>query len=621
MSLTQALVSAISGLKVNQSALALVSANVANASTPGYVRKTATEVAIAGNGTGIGVRISSIQRQFDSYVQSQLWTENAGASYATTRANSLNQLQTVYGDPGSDASLETVYNNFTSALQALSSSPDDPAARNQALDAGQLLTQQLNSMSNGIQSLRGDAELGLSDAVSQANEAMSQIAKLNQQLAGSTLNDSATATMEDQRDNYIGQLSQLMDVKVIAGDHNQVSVYTNSGIQLVGNQAAHLDFNPQGTMAANALWTPDPTTRGVGTIVLSSPNGGSVDLIQSKSIRSGTIAADLQLRDSDLVQAQNQLDAVASALAGALSDKTTQGVAVSPGLQQGFDIDISGLSTGNKITINYTDQLTNTSHTISLVRVDDPSALPLPDTATASPNDKVYGIDFSAGMTTVYGQIANAIGSTGMVASNTGGTTLRVLNDGPGNIVAVTGVSTTQTATTLQGGSSELPFFTDGSANYTGAIGPAGSQGVGFSSRITVNGSLTADPSLLVKMTSTTAAADSTRPDFLYQQLTGSSLQFAPTSGLGTAAAPFTGTITTFVRQMISVQGQAADTASSLKQGQDVVLNSLQQRYDDSANVNVDQEMANLIQLQNAYAANARVLSAVRDMINTLMQM
>src|SRR5665213_3134931 len=93
MSLTQALVSAISGLKVNQSALALVSANVANASTPGYVRKTATEVAIAGNGTGIGVRISSIQRQFDSYVQSQLWTENAGASYATTRANSLNQLQ------------------------------------------------------------------------------------------------------------------------------------------------------------------------------------------------------------------------------------------------------------------------------------------------------------------------------------------------------------------------------------------------------------------------------------------------------------------------------------------------------------------------------------------------
>ena len=87
--------------------------------------------------------------------------------------------------------------------------------------------------------MRSDAELGISDAVSQANEAMSQIAKLNQQLAGSSLNDSAAATMQDQRDNYINQLSQLMDIKVITGDHNQVSVYTNSGVQLVGTQAAH----------------------------------------------------------------------------------------------------------------------------------------------------------------------------------------------------------------------------------------------------------------------------------------------------------------------------------------------------------------------------------------------
>lgn len=620
MSLTQALVSAISGLKANQSSLALVSANVANAGTPGYVRKTATQVAVAGNSTGIGVRVSSIQREFDSYVLSQMRTENAGASYATTRSNILNQLQTVYGDPGSQSSLETVFNNFTSALQALSSSPDDIAARNQALDAGQLLAQQLNGMSNRVQNLRGDAELGISDAVSQANEAMSQIAKLNQALAGSTLNDSAAANMQDQRDNYINQLSQLMDIKVIAGDHNQVSVYTNSGVQLVGIQAAHLEFNAQGTMAANALWTPDSATRGVGTLTLTSANGGAVDLIQSNAIRSGSIAAYLQARDRDLVQAQNQLDAIASALASSMSDKTTTGSAVTAGLQQGFDLDISGLSAGNKITINYTDQLTNTARTITLVRVDDPSVLPLSDNATTDPKDKVYGIDYSAGLTTIYGQIASAIASTGMVASNPGGTTLRVLNDGPGNIVAVNSVSTTATMTSAQSGNNQLPFFTDGSSNYTGAISQAGSQSIGFSARITLNGALTADPSLLVKYASTTSTADSLRPDFLYQQLTGSTMQFSPTTGIGTTASPFAGSITTFVRQMISAQGQAASTASSLKEGQDVVLASLQQRFDDSANVNVDQEMANLITLQNSYAANARVMSAVRDMIDELLR-
>jgi flagellar hook-associated protein 1 FlgK len=47
MSLSQALAAAISGLRTNQSGLALVAANVANADTPGYVRKTVNQVATA----------------------------------------------------------------------------------------------------------------------------------------------------------------------------------------------------------------------------------------------------------------------------------------------------------------------------------------------------------------------------------------------------------------------------------------------------------------------------------------------------------------------------------------------------------------------------------------------
>ena len=65
MSLTQALSAAIAGLKVNQTGLALVAANVANADTPGYVRKTVNQVAVAGNDTGISVHISAIQRELD----------------------------------------------------------------------------------------------------------------------------------------------------------------------------------------------------------------------------------------------------------------------------------------------------------------------------------------------------------------------------------------------------------------------------------------------------------------------------------------------------------------------------------------------------------------------------
>jgi flagellar hook-associated protein 1 FlgK len=489
------------------------------------------------------------------------------------------------------------------------------------LSAAQLLTQQLNQSSDSIQALRGNAELGISDAVTKANQAMSQIASLNQRIAASSQSDGAMATMMDQRDAAVDQLSQLMDINVVKGSNNQISVFTNSGIQLVGNQASKISFDPQGTMTAASAWSADPTKRTVGTLSLVSSSGGSVDLIESHAIRSGQIAGYLQMRDQDLVQAQTQVDAIAAGMASTLSDKTTAGTTATSGLQNGFDVDIGGMSAGNKITINYTDSLTHTARTISLVRVDDTTALPLSNGATVSPNDKVFGINFAGGMSSVMAQITSALGGTGMVASNPSGNTLEVLDDGAGNIVDVTSVTTTKTATSLLGGSAELPFFTDGTQPYTGAATALGSQSIGFAGRISINAALLADPSKLVTYQAGTAAGDSTRPDFLFQQLTASSLQFSPDTGVGTAGSPFSGSISTFLRQVISQQGDAAASAANLKEGQDLVLNSLQQRFNDGSSVNVDQEMATLLTLQNAYAANARVLSTVKQMFDTLMQM
>ncbi len=620
MSLTQALSTALSGLQVNQASISMVASNVANADTPGYTRKVVNQVSI-GAGSSIGVRVSDIQRQIDLYIQRQLRVENAGASHADTRAQMYSQLQEIYGQPGSDTSLESVYNSFTSALQVLSTSPDDPGARTAVVNSAQLLTQQLNQLSGSIQGQRANAELAIADGVNRANEAMKQIASLNQQIAGSTPGDSATQALQDQRDSYIDQLSQLMDINVMAGDRGQVSIFTSSGTQLVGAQAAQLSFDAVGTITPASQWSANPSQRGVGTIMLIPPSGAPVDLIQNRSIRSGTIAAYLQMRDQDLVQAQNQLDALAAGMAQALSDKTTAGTAVSPLPQNGFDVDVGGLSQGNTVTINYTDTATNTPHTITLVRVDDPAALPLSNTATATANDSVYGINFSGGMASVITQINAALTGTGMSASNPSGTTLEILDDGAANTVDVNSVSATKTVTGLLGGSAELPLFTDGSTPFTGAITSRGSQVTGLAARITVNPSVVADPSSLVAYQSGTAAGDSTRPDFILQQLTGASLTFSPNTGIGTTSAPFVGTLTTYLRQVVSQQGEAASSANNLKQGQDVVLNALQQRFNDASGVNVDQEMANLLTLQNSYAANARVMSAVKEMLDALINM
>ena len=246
MSLTQALATAVTGMRVNQAGLSIVAANVANAETPGWVRKTATQVPIAAGAVGVGVRIAAINRELDQYIQRQMRVESSGASYAGLRAEFFDRLQSIYGQPGAVSTLETAYNEFMSSLQVLTTSPEMASARSAVVNAAQVLAQQLNGMTADIQSLRGDAELGLADAVTRANEAMQRITQINRQLATASAGDATTANLLDQRDVYIDQLAQMMDINVVRGDFNQVSVFTNSGIQLVGINASTLAFDPQG---------------------------------------------------------------------------------------------------------------------------------------------------------------------------------------------------------------------------------------------------------------------------------------------------------------------------------------------------------------------------------------
>ena len=418
------------------------------------------------------------------------------------------RLQSIYGVPGSVSTLESAYNEFTSALHVLTTSPDSASARSAVVNAAQVLTQQLNGMTDDIQALRGDAELGLADAVTKANEAMLRIAEINRELATANAGDATTANLLDRRDVYIDQLSQLMDIKVIPGNFNQLSVFTNSGVQLVGINASTLEFEPQGSMNPLAQWSNDPAIRNVGTIVLKGPNGSDVDLLSSNAIRSGQIAAYLEMRDEVLVQAQTQLDEIAGAMARALSDRTINGSPVNPVPQAGFDIDLSNLIDGNSVRLTYTDNASGQQRTLTLMRVDDPDALPLSDSATIDPNDRVVGLDFSGGIASVLAQVTAALGSSGVQVSNPAGNTLRFLDDGLANKVDLDAVSATYTVTSLTsptGGVSELPFFVDGDGLYTGAIRSMGSQTVGFAGRIAVNANLVADPSRLVVFQTTPA--------------------------------------------------------------------------------------------------------------------
>src|SRR5580700_474608 len=192
MSLSQALSVALAGVQVTQQGLSIIAGKVPNANTPGYVDETVTPVEVASGGnSGSSVDSSGISRNLNALLQTQLWTESSGGSYADTAAQIYQQLQQVYGTPGASSSFDAIYNNFTSALQALSTSPGSYSNQSAVIGAAQSLTQNLNAMTTTIQQLRSQAESGISGDVTTANTALQQIANINQQLE-SAPSDAAT---------------------------------------------------------------------------------------------------------------------------------------------------------------------------------------------------------------------------------------------------------------------------------------------------------------------------------------------------------------------------------------------------------------------------------------------
>src|SRR5579883_104054 len=410
MSLTQALSAALAGVQVTQHGLSVIAGNVANANTAGYVEETLTPVEFASGGdSGTTVDIGGINRNLNSLLQNQLWTETSGGSYADSAAQLYQQLQQIYGTPGSATSFDAIYNTFTSALQSLATSPSSYASQAAVVGAAQSLAQNLNGMTATVQQLRSRTQAVIANDVVTANNTLADIAKINAQLQGGGA-DAATATLEDQRDKDITQIAQLMNVRVVQNPNNQISLFTGNGLQLVGGtQASQLSFSGPGSLSATSLWSANAGQDSAGTITLTMPGGSQVDLLADKAIQSGDIGALVQMRDTILPQAQNQLDEFANQMAQALSNQTTAGTPAGSGSQTGFAVGVGGVLPGNSLQVTYTDS-GNTQHTVTIVALGPSGSLPL-QPSPSNPNNQIIGVDFSAGLNAVVTQLNAAFGA------------------------------------------------------------------------------------------------------------------------------------------------------------------------------------------------------------------
>lgn len=620
MGLTNILKTSNSGLSVTQASIDVVARNIANAGTDGYTRKVASQDNVVSGQQGLGARISGITREVNQYVQQQLFIEDSRLAYSQEISNYLNQIDTLFGSPGASNALDTRVNEFTQAFQDLSTQPESQAARLAAVNQAEALAGQLRNLTDGVQSLRQLTEDSLAEGVNELNNLLKGLEEINGQIATASAAGVEIADLKDQRDLLINRVSEYIEVEVSETPAGTAVLYSKSGNVLVDNEAVQFSFDQNGSVNANALYSSDESLRNVGTVTLTGTNGYELDLIENGILETGRLGALIELRDEILPQAQQQLDDLAHGLALSLTNNTVTGAAATVGAATGFDLDISNVQRGNVISLEYTDNTGPTTHNISIVRVDDPSVLPLDDSVTSNPNDTVIGVDFSAGEAAVAAALDAALGANITVSLPSAGT-LRIVDDGATNNTDINALSASVSNTSVQGQGLGFPLFVDTGNNqpYTGAV-DGGYQKTGFAGRIVVNGAIKDDPTLLVQYETTTPIGDNARPLDLLDRIERSSVEFGGENGIGSEASPFTGSVVAFAKNIISFQTSQSARADLNLTAQEAVTTSLREKYESDTGVNVDQELADLIALQQAFAANARVIAVTGELMDVLLQ-
>lgn len=299
----------VSGLTAAQIALTTSSNNTTNAYTEGYSRQVTT---FSESASGNGVTVSSVDRQYNQFVTTQLNGSISAESALSTYQTEVDQIDSLLAD--SDASLDTLLQSFFSAIQTLTSDASDTAAREEVVGAAQTLASQFNQLGSYLSAMSDDVNSQLDGQVSQVNDLTSQIARLNGQISLSSALGGASNDLLDQRDLLVSQLSELVAVDVSVQSNGSYTVSLGNGMALVsGSDSFDLATGPSAS---------DPSQVAISYV---NAAGNSVALSDS-TLDGGSLGGLLDFRNTTLAETQNQLGLMAVSLTQAFNSLQAQGI-------------------------------------------------------------------------------------------------------------------------------------------------------------------------------------------------------------------------------------------------------------------------------------------------------
>ena len=319
MSLNSILNIGVSGLMTSQDQLRVVSDNISNVNTPGYVRKVSHQSSVNVGGVGMGVTSGQVTLSADRYLQQASLKASSASSQSDINYELLDQIQAQFGDI---TDTNNLFNQGAAALTNAAQAAEDPtsnAGRQQVLSAMSSFVSEGARISDKIQTIRGDADSRIASGVNAVNDLLKSISDLNSTISGAHVSGQDATGAQTTQMQYIDQLSKLVDVAVSQNENGGVTVRTQNGMMLAGDSYVTLSYQPQTKVDATTSFNP---------IVVTGVNGEKRDL--ADNISSGEIKGLMDLRDKGAVAVNDQLNQYMARFADAVNAAHNDATAVPP---------------------------------------------------------------------------------------------------------------------------------------------------------------------------------------------------------------------------------------------------------------------------------------------------
>lgn len=228
----------LSGLSANQNAINTTGHNISNANVEGYsrqevIRSTQNPNFVGTGYQGNGVITTDIQRVSNQFLTNQLRVDSSAFKETETYLSQMTQLNSLLANE--QASLGNGIQQFFGALQSAANDPSSMSTRQLVLSSAQTLQGRFNSIDERLQSQRGDANKLVVSTTDEINRIAAGIAKMNQRITQATGTGAGHSPNDllDQRDQLVLKLSEYVSVNTIEQEGNSINVMIGKGQALV----------------------------------------------------------------------------------------------------------------------------------------------------------------------------------------------------------------------------------------------------------------------------------------------------------------------------------------------------------------------------------------------------